>query len=244
MFSLLGLLYPWGFLLQVAAIVHFIRRRPDGYWLWVILFLGPLGALVYIVAEVLPDAQLLGGAVRGFSRRRRIGELQALVLDNPSAGNYEELGHLYLDEGRFAPAKECFDRSISSRTDSPDPFYRRGVCSIEMGEFAAAVPDLERVVSKDPKYDFSRAPALLAHAYARTGQNEKADALFRKVMEVSTLTESQVYYAEFLKSQGRSADARELLERVMNKKRTMPGFQRRRERPWFRRADALLKDLR
>ncbi|HVP44521.1 MAG TPA: tetratricopeptide repeat protein [Terriglobales bacterium] len=244
MFSLLGLMYPWGILLQVTAIVHFIRRRPDTYWLWVILFLGPIGALVYIVAEVLPDAQLLGGTFRGFSRRRRIGELQAIVMDNPSAGNYEELGQLYLDEGKFARAKECFDRSISSRTDSPDPFYRRGICSMELGDFAGAVPDLERAVGKDPKYDFSRAPALLAHAYARTGQNDKADALFREVMRTSTLTESQVHYAEFLKSQGRSSEARELLERVLNKKRTMPGFQKRRERPWFRRAAALLKDLR
>ncbi len=238
-----SLLFPWGVLLQVLAIVHFIRRRPDGYWLWVILFLGPLGALVYIVAEVLPDAQLLGGTVRGFSRRKRIHELQAAVIDNPSAGTYEELGQLYLDEREFARARECFDRAISSRTDSPDPFYRRGICALELGDFAAAVPDLERVVREDPKYDFSRAPALLAHAYARTGQSDKAGALFSRVIETSTLTESQIYYAEFLKSQGRRLEARELLQRVMNKERTMPGFQRRRERPWFRRAAALLKDV-
>jgi hypothetical protein len=42
------LLYPWGLLLQGFAIVHFIRRRPDMYWIFIILFLGPLGALVYI----------------------------------------------------------------------------------------------------------------------------------------------------------------------------------------------------
>ena len=38
--------YPWGLILQVIAIVHFIRRRPDTYWLYIILFLGPVGALV------------------------------------------------------------------------------------------------------------------------------------------------------------------------------------------------------
>ena len=230
---------------MVTAIIHFIRRRPDTYWLWVILFLGPLGALIYIVAEVLPDAQLFGGVTfRGFSRRRRISELQAMVAENPSAGNYEELGQLYLDEGKFARAKECFDRSISSRADSPDPFYRRGICSIELGDFQAAVTDLERVVAREPEYDFSRAPALLAHAYAKTGQNEKADAFFRKALQTSTLTESQVNYAEFLRSQERKGEAKELLQRVMSKKRTMPGFQRRRDRPWFWRASALLKTLR
>ena len=36
-----SLFYPWGLLLQAAAIIHFIRRRPDTYWIFIILFLGP-----------------------------------------------------------------------------------------------------------------------------------------------------------------------------------------------------------
>ena len=39
----------------------------------------------------------------------------------------------------------------AARTDSPDPFYRRSIAEIEMGDFAAALPDLERVTAKDPK---------------------------------------------------------------------------------------------
>ena len=42
------LLSPWGLLLLGLAIVHFIRRRPDNYWIFVILFLGPLGAIIYL----------------------------------------------------------------------------------------------------------------------------------------------------------------------------------------------------
>ena len=34
------LLFPWGLLLQVFAIVHFIRRRPDMFWIFIILFSG------------------------------------------------------------------------------------------------------------------------------------------------------------------------------------------------------------
>ncbi|HET9271382.1 MAG TPA: hypothetical protein VFO31_24565 [Vicinamibacterales bacterium] len=50
--------FQWGLLLQALAIVHFIRRRPDTFWLYVIIFLGGLGALVYIVVEVVPDLGL------------------------------------------------------------------------------------------------------------------------------------------------------------------------------------------
>src|SRR6202040_422365 len=55
-FRLGYLFYPWGFIVQLVALVHFVRRRPEGFWLWVIFFGGFLGALVYIVAEMLPDA--------------------------------------------------------------------------------------------------------------------------------------------------------------------------------------------
>ena len=124
--SLAHLFYPWGLILQVVAIVHFIRRRPNGYWLYIILFLGPLGATVYLLVEALPDVGLVRQSFKVFPRRRRIHELEAAVLDNPSAGNYEELGDLYMEDGKFDKARACFDKSISSRTDSLDPFYRRG----------------------------------------------------------------------------------------------------------------------
>lgn len=237
------LLYPWGFLLQGLAIVHFIRRRPDNYWIFIILFLGPLGAIIYLVVEGLPDLGLLGHSFKIFGRRKRIGQLEAAIRDNPSPGNYEELGDLYMDDGKIAQARAAFDKAIAARADTPDPFYRRGVCEIQLGDAAAAVPDLERVVGKEPDYDFHRARGLLAHAYAQTGQREKAEALFRQVTTISTLSETYLNFADLLASEQRNAEAREWAQKVLDKKPTMPSYLRRRERPWFRRAKEVLKRL-
>jgi hypothetical protein len=232
---------PWSFLIVALAIIHFIRRRPDTYWLYIILFLGWVGAGIYLVVEALPDLGLLRQSFKVFPRRRRIHELEAAVLDNPSAGNYEELADLYMEDGNFSKARACYDKAISSRTDSPDPFYRRGVCEIELGDFNAAVPDLERVVQKDPGYDFHRAKALLAHAYANAGQPAKAEELFKQATAISTISETYYNYALFLSAQGRPAEARDWAQKILAKKPTMPGYLRRRERPWFRKASALLK---
>jgi hypothetical protein len=237
------LLTPWGLILQGLALIHFLRRRPDTYWLWIIIFFGPLGAGIYIFMEVIPDLGLLRHSFEGFPRRKRIRILEALVLDNPAAGNYEELGDLHLDEGNFVRARECYDKAIRSRSDLPDAFYRRGIAEIQLGDFAAAVPDLEHVVSREPKYDSNRAAALLAHAYANTGRAEDADAWFQDVTHRSTLSETYYNYATFLASQGRNAEAREWGQKILAKKPTMPGYLRRRERPWFRRANGLLKRL-
>jgi hypothetical protein len=230
-------------ILQGLAIVHFIRRRPDTYWIFIILFLGPLGAIIYLLVEAAPDASLLRGSFKFFPRRKRIRELESAVHDNPSAGNYEELADLYMEEGRFAKARECYNQAISSRTDSPDPFYRRGMCSIFLADFAAAVPDLERVVAKDPGYDLHRAAGLLAHAYGKTGEQAMAENLFREVTKISTLSETYYNYASLLAEEGRSTEARIWAQRILDKKPSMPGYLRRRERPWFWKASALLKRL-
>ena len=235
---------PYGLILQAIAIFHFIRRRPDWYWLLIIIFGGGLGALVYIAVEVIPDAGFFREGVRFFPRRSRISQLQAVVEDNPAPANLEELGALYLEVGRYAQAKACFDRAIASRADTIDTFYRRALAEMELREFPAAIADFERVVQSDFKYDFHRAAGLLAHAYAETNQPDKAAELFARVTEISTSTEIQYYYASFLASQGHHAEAREWLNRIQSKKRTMPAFQKRRDRPWFRRADALAKSAR
>lgn len=233
----------WAIALRVIALVHFIKRRPNFYWFWVILFHW-IGAVIYIVVEVIPDAGLLRDSFQVFPRRKRMHELEAAILDNPSAGNYEELGLLYLDDKKFSQARACYDKSISARTDHPDPFYRRALAELELGDFAAAVPDLELALKFDPNYDFHRAKGLLAWAYSETGQKEKADALFQDAVRLSTLSETYYHYSVFLESEGRRQEAREWAKKILEKRPTMPRYLKRRERPWFRKANAVLARVR
>ena len=243
MFGLRYLFYPWGFLVQIIAIVHFFRRRPEGYWLYVIFFGGFLGAAVYIVAEMLPDLGLLRGVVQGFGRRSRIQTLETQILDNPSAANYEELGELCLDQKQYAKAREAFDKAIAARSDSIYTFYYRAKSYLGLGHFTEAIPDLEQVVSKDRKFDYYRAAGLLADAYARSGQLDRAEPLFAEVVQFSTTPETLYNYANFLRLRNRPSEAREWTEKLLVKKRTLPRYMQRVERPWFRKGKALLKEL-
>jgi len=234
---------PWGLILQAIAVFHFVRRRPNSYWIWIILIGGGLGALAYIVVEVIPDAALLGGSFAGFARRRRIGELEGIIQVNPAIGNREELADLYLDEHKYAEARRLYDEVIETHPDDLDPYYRRGLAALALMDAQAALGDLERVVSKDPKYDFHRAMGLLGQAQSLAGQPVKADQSFQAAIAMSTLSETYFNYASFLANQHRPGDARDFARRILDKKTTMPRYLRRIERPWFRKAQALLKKL-
>src|ERR1700675_78076 len=78
------LVYPWGLIVQGIALWHFVKRRPENYWFYIIIFGGVLGAGVYVAVEMIPDLGLLGGVFQGFGRRSRISALETQILDNPS----------------------------------------------------------------------------------------------------------------------------------------------------------------
>ena len=179
----------------------------------------------------------------GVSRNKRIVQIEAAVLDNPSAQNYEELGDLYLEQGNLVLARAAFDKAIAAPFSTLDSVYRRALCAIRLNDIPAAVPDLERVVAKEPDFDFHRAAGLLAHAYAQTGQNDKAEALFRRAVAASTLSETYLNFAELLAAQGRNTEARQWAQKVLDKSRAMPDYVRRRERKWFQSANEMLKRL-
>lgn len=235
--------YPWSLILQIAAVIHYWRRRPAQYWIYIIIFLGPIGALIYLVTEAGPDIMDFAGSLSGVPRRKRIVQLEIAIRDNPSAGNLEELGDAFLDAGDFASARATYDKAIAARADSLDCFYHRAICALRLGDYPAAVPDLETVVLKDEAHDFYRALGLLAHACAQTGQKKKAEALFQHAVAASTLSETYLNYADLLAAEGRTAEARSWAQKVLDKQHTMPPYLRRRERPWFQTASEMLKRL-
>jgi hypothetical protein len=240
----LGHFFGYGLIFQVIALVHFIRRRPAGFWIWVIFLGGGFGAIIYLIAEALPGLTSMRHSMHGFSRRKRIRLLEAIVQENPSAGNFEELGELLVDERKFARARECFDRALGARSDSIDPFYKRGLCAFELGDFAAALPDLQRVVGHDPKYAWSRAQSLLARVLEKLGRTSEAEAAFHLLLEQSTSSESLCVAAEFFFERQRFAEGREIAARLLARRAAMPAFQRRRDRVWLRGAAAVLRKSR
>jgi hypothetical protein len=237
------LFYPWGLIVQGIALWHFVRRRPEGYWLWIIIFGGVLGAGVYVFAEMIPDLGLLRGTFQGFGRRSRIQALQTQILDNPSAGNLEELAELYFEKKDYAKAREALNRAIAARGDSPHAFYLRAKSALGMGDYAGAISDLELVVGKDPKFDYYRATGLLGDAYARTGDLEKAAVYFAGAAQYSTTPETLYNYAHYLKLAGNKEEAREWTKKLAAKKRTLPRYMQRVERPWFRKGKTLEKEI-
>ena len=112
-----------------------------------------------------------------------------------------------------------------------------------MGDYAGAIPDLELVVGKDGKFDYYRATGLLGDAYARTGNLERAAFHFAPAVQYSTTPETLYNFASYLRLAGNKDEAREWTQKLAAKKKTLPRYMQRVERPWFRKGKALERGL-
>src|SRR5205814_2727812 len=135
---------------------------------------------------------------------------------------------LNLEEKKYQNAREAFTKAIEaygtrkasgSHNDTLHAYYGRAKSALVLGDYSAAIPDLERVAGADVKFDYYRAVGLLADAYARTGEMEKAAQWFAPAIQISTTPETLYNYAWFLQAQGKTEEAREWVQKLMAKKR-------------------------
>ena len=208
----------------------------------VILFLGPLGALVYLLVEALPDLGLLR-VLKVFPRRKRIRHARGST-PTLRQGTTKNSVICIWKTASWCRRVTAFDRAIGARAI---PWTRSIAAESARCNWATrprrCLTWSAWLRQRCRHYDFYRAAGLLAHAYAQTGQKERAETLFREVTAKSVASETYLNFADLLASEGHIEEARAWARKVLEKKPAMPGYLRRRERPWFRSANKLLKRL-
>ncbi|MEZ5366928.1 MAG: tetratricopeptide repeat protein [Bryobacterales bacterium] len=223
---------------QAAMVIHWVRTRLESYWLWVILLLGPPGSVLYLIVEVLPGITLETSRdrtprtpprrlVRGVQRSTPTeSENRALILLRRSIG-----------------AIELYGEVIRRDPQDPDSLFGRGKALLASGRAADAVRDLETVVEREPAHAFHGAALALAEAYEADGRDDKAERTYRAILGRTTVSAAYYGYARLLAKRGENDEARAQLQSILAKQPGLPRYLRRQERPWVRKAKAMLKEL-
>lgn len=224
-------------------LVHFFRTRPEYYWFFVILFLGPLGAVVYFLVEVVPGLHWKLPAIQRFERKRRRAWLERVVAENPSQEAMRELAEICATEGQHDKAIELFSRAIRLDPQDPASLYGRGSSYLKTSEYPKAAADFQRAIEVEPSYRFHAGYLALAETYEAMGQDDRARQTYETVLGRTTLSPAYYHYGRLLAKKGEAGEARKMMEEILAKQTTLPRYLRRQERPWFRKAKEFLKTL-
>ncbi len=115
----------------------------------------------------------------------RITSLQQLVASDPkNAKAWTQLGNDYFDTHQPQKAIEAYDRALELDPKNPNILTDQGTMYREIGKFDKAVENFRKASQLDPKHVQSLFNLGVVYS-GNLKQPEKAQAAFKKVMEVA-----------------------------------------------------------
>lgn len=235
-------------LFSVALCVHVVRTGREMYWLFIILFLQPIGGLVYLVAVILPE--IFGGsAARRVSQAARetldptraYRTAQKAHEDTPTVANKIRLAAAATSLGRHEEAERLYREGAQGiHAEDPTLLLGRATALVELGRPAEALPLLDQLAA-DP--DKGRTPAeslTLARALEGLGRTAEAEEAYQVAASRLPGLEGMGRYAAFLARSGRRDEARSMVAEMDARIAKAQGPFRAEARTWRNLAAAAL----
>jgi len=228
---------------QIWMLVDAMRNRE---WMWALFILAfpGLGSFWYFFHMYRSSGSTTTGfELPGAHDRKRIKELQAQIHHLDNAHHYLQLGDIYFQQGKLAQAEQCYQGALQRDPKDIDIRAHYGQCLLRLGKAPEARPVLQGVVDEDPKHDYGHTLMALAETQGALGEVDAAIATWQRVTANHSYARARVQLAEQLARRGENDAARAEITEVLTDDPHNPGFQRRRDRFWIKRARKLIDQL-
>ncbi len=229
---------------KIWMIIECIRKDPDRYiWFWVI-FLIPFGAIIYFFARWLPGANVKAPtAARRFTRGGEIRRLETAAQQIGNAYQYVMLGDALLETGRHAAAGEAYENALRKEPDNLQALWGAGQVSLHSGEAERACERFERVLAIDSSYKFGDVSLAYGKALYALDKVEPAREQFQQHVQRWRHPEALYLLGKICTETDRLVEAREHLQALITDVNGSPQAIARKHRPWKSRAQRLLRRI-
>jgi hypothetical protein len=256
-FVLSLILGAYGIVWQVVGFLIFVfhcwmlidaLRRGEYVWAMFIFFFPIINDVAYYFFVYRPSGGSLGNPIAGFelpgaADRRRIKQLQADIHHLDKAHMHLQLADIYFSQGKLDKAEESYRAAFARDPKDEDIRAHLGNCLARRDKAQEALPLLEGVCATNPRHDYGYTLMTLAETQAACGQVDRALATWRQVLSMYGYPRARVQFAELQIKQKDYAEARKVLEEVIHDAPYATKFERKREKVWFKRAEAALRSL-
>jgi hypothetical protein len=228
-------------LLDVTLVFHAVKTGRVRPWAFIILLVPGIGALAYIVVELIPE--LLSGPEAQQARRRIANKLdpekqyrhlsdQLQTAD--TVATRAALAAECLEVARFDEARQHYDHILKQQAGD-EPAYALGKAR---AEFALNLPTdaiatLEGMRNRWPTFESAEGHLLYARALALAGCTEEALTELEAVSRYFPGAEARVRYGLLLDQVGRSAEAKVVLTELLLQMKRAPKYVRKVQAEWL-----------
>lgn len=239
--------------LQVACIVHLMRRGGNPLWVTALIFLPVVSAIAYFFVEILPGL--------GQNRHVRTARAKAVATLDPerelraarsaldladTAGNRLRVADALAELGRHEEAVPLYRESLRMTVGDPDVRTQGKLANslYEIGQSEEALSLLDAVPAPMGQSERDRQMLLRAKILEHLNRKDAALELYADVVTRVPGEEARCRYAALLIEQGWDRKALVVLEEVEKRMKQMDRQQRAAEADMYRWATETLAGLR
>ncbi len=236
---------------QIGLAIHVARTGRNLYWIMIIVFVPIVGAVAYVIVELLPDMRNNPSARRALRRagqvvnpggdRRRLEEMLHVA---DTVGNRSALAEVCLREGDYDRAAGLYASCLTG-VHQTDPDLMLGMARAQSGQgkHEACRRTLDELIAANPHYQSVDGHLLYATTLEALGDDAAALKEFEALAAGYPGEEARVRYAKLLIRLERRAEARQTLDELLKRAKGAPRYYRDKERAWLDEARSLLASL-
>lgn len=235
--------------LDVVCVVHAAKTGRFWPWAYVVLFLPGVGAVAYLLVEVLPGYvstpavdRAARAVVDGVAPLRRYKERVDALDVADTVANREALARECLSVGKPDEALTLYDAILASpQGDEPKYGVGRARALLALNRPDEAEAAIDRLRAEHPTFHSNEAHLLYARTLAATGRDEAALVEYDTLVGHGVGLEAPYRRAALLAEMGRGDEARAAAEEILRRVKRSPAHVKRLEAEWARAARRLAK---
>ena len=235
-------------LLDISLIYHASKTGRLQPWAFIILAVPFIGALAYIIVELIPewlsgpDAQRARKRIAGkLDPEKHYRELSDRLAGADTVANRAALAAECQNIARFDEAERHYDEILKLPMGG-EPAYALGKAKAQFDRNrpADALATLDDLQKRWPDFQSAEGHLLYARALAETGRLDEALDEYHALVAYASGAEARVRYGMLLRMVGRTAEARVVFNELLLQMRRAPKYLRAAQAEWLAIAEKQL----
>ncbi len=222
--------------IQIGCVIHAVVKRKESVWIYALIFAPFVGAVVYIVTQILPTLRhtSLGQIQLPMFQKMKVKELEAKFQECDTVDNRVELAEIYAkfnrDDEALAMIKDCMTGPCK---DSPDLIFTFAVVQFQNGNAAEALVQLDKLDAMAAKNKRKDRQLLRARILDSMGKYDEAEEKFKDAFKGFDGEEARYWLADFLMRRRRYDEAIALAELGIAYYKKSESLYKRVEAYWY-----------
>jgi hypothetical protein len=235
-------------LLDISLIYHASRTGRLQPWAFIILMVPLIGALAYIVVELVPEWLSGPGAQQARQRvanrldpEKQYRELCDRLADADTIANRAALAAECQKIGRFDETEGHYDHILKlPMGDEPHYALGKAQAQFDRSRPADVLVTLDDLQKRWPDFQSPEGHLLYARALGEVGRIDEALDEYHALVAYAPGAEARVRYGMLLRMVGRTAEARVVFNELLIQMRRAPQYVREAQAEWLSIAEKQL----